>query len=110
MIGAFSTIVVAIIQSRTNKKAKASEEFLANINEQIEETNKKVVEKIEKVALNSDKRFLINFMSKVENGVKVSEEETKCAFETKEEYNALGGDSYIDTKWDVLLEQKLLKL
>lgn len=101
---------MAIIQSRANKKAKISEETLSKIDKRIEENNKEILKKLERNALNGDKRFLINYMSKVENGVKVSEEETKCAFETKEEYNALGGDSYIDTKWDLLLEQKLLKL
>ena len=101
---------MAIIQSRANKKAKISEETLGKIDKRIEENNKEILKKLERNALNGDKRYLISYMGKIEAGVKVSEEETKCAFETKEEYNALGGDSYIDTKWELLLEQKLLKL
>lgn len=101
---------MAIIQNRANKKAKISEETLDKIDKKIEANNKEILKKLERNALNGDKRYLISYMGKIEAGVKVSEEETKCAFETKEEYNALGGDSYIDTKWELLLEQKLLKL
>ena len=71
---------------------------------------KKIYDKIDENTLNQDKRFLIQFMEKAEQGTKISDEEMRVAFETKEEYNRLGGDSYVDTKWDMLIEKEIIKL
>ena len=91
-IGTMGTIIVAFITNRSSKKT--------------DEINKKIDNNI----LNQDKRFLIQFMDKAERGKDISDEEMKVAFETKDEYNALGGDSYVDTKWDKLLEKEIIKL
>lgn len=49
-------------------------------------------------------------MDKAERGEEISDEEMRVAFETKTEYNALGGDSYVDTKWEKLLEKEIIKI
>jgi len=59
---------------------------------------------------NQDKRFLVQFMAEIERNVPKSEEEMRLAFETKKEYNDLGGDSYVDTKWEQLVLIGKLKL
>lgn len=69
-----------------------------------------LTKKIDNNTLNQDKRFLIQFMDTAERGEEISNEEMKVAFETKEEYNELGGDSYVDTKWDKLLEKEIIKI
>ena len=92
LITAIATVVVAVITNNSNKK-----------------TNE-IDRKIDNNTLNQDKRFLIQFMDKVERGEEISNEEMRVAFETKEEYNALGGDSYVDTKWDKLIEKGILKI
>ncbi len=93
-----STIIVAILTlvnarliSKETKKKKTQQDILSKIEKIINENAK-----------NQDKRFLVQFMAEIERGDCKSEEELKCAFETKEEYNKLGGDSYVDTKWEQL--------
>ena len=49
-------------------------------------------------------------MRRCEKGEQFSDEEIRYAFEAKEEYNRLGGNSYVDTKWDMLIEKGILKL
>jgi hypothetical protein len=47
-------------------------------------------------------------MAEVERGEKKSEEQLHRAYEIKEEYNRLGGDSYVDSQWDKLKARDLL--
>lgn len=110
LISAISTVVVAIIQNNVNKKAKTSEQINQEIKNAVNDLGNTLTKKIDNNILNQDKRFLIQFMDKAEKEIEISEEEMRVAFETKEEYNALGGDSYVDTKWDMLIENKIIKL
>ena len=71
---------------------------------------RRLIDKIEDTKLNSNKRFLVDFMRRCEKGEQFSDEEIRYAFEAKEEYNRLGGNSYVDTKWDLLVEKGILKL
>lgn len=93
------TIINARLISKEGKRKKKEKDMLEKIENMINENVK-----------NQDKRFLVQFMAEVERGVPKSEEEMRLAFETKKEYNELGGDSYVDTKWEQLVLLGKLKL
>lgn len=48
---------------------------------------------------------LINVMSRVQNGYTLTEEERRILIEEKEQYNKLGGDSYVDDMFDRLKKE-----
>lgn len=51
---------------------------------------------------------LINAMSKIQNGYEPTEEERRILIEEKQQYNALGGDSYVDDMFDRLKKENKL--
>ena len=55
--------------------------------------------------LNRCKVDLINVMSRVQNGYTLTEEERRILIEEKEQYNKLGGDSYVDDMFDRLKKE-----
>lgn len=48
---------------------------------------------------------LINVMSRIQNGAEITEEERRILIEEKEQYNKLGGDSYVDDMFDRLKKE-----
>ena len=110
IIGVIGIICQSLISNNTNKKIKSNEEREKNIDEKLTAMEKRLISKIEDTKLNSNKRFLVDFMRRCEKGEQFSDEEVRYAFEAKEEYNRLGGNSYVDTKWDKLIEKGILKL
>lgn len=110
VIGAIGVVIQSLISARTSSKIKSNEEREKDIDNKLTAMEKRLTDKIEDTKLNSNKRFLVDFMHRCEKGEKFSDEEIRYAFEAKEEYNRLGGDSYVDTKWDKLIEKGILKL
>ena len=110
VIGGISLIIQSLISANTNKKIKSNEAREKDIDDKLSAMEKRLTNKIEDTKLNSNKRFLVDFMRRCEKGEQFSDEEIQYAFEAKEEYNRLGGDSYVDTKWDKLIEKGILKL
>lgn len=110
IIGVIGIIIQSTISSSTNKKIKSNEAREKEINDKLTAMENRLVKKIEDTKLNSNKRFLVDFMRRCEKGEQFSDEEIQYAFEAKEEYNRLGGNSYVDTKWDKLIEKGILKL
>ena len=110
IIGTAGVIIQSMISNNTNKKIKSNEAREKEINNKLTSMEDRLVKKIEDTKLNSNKRFLVDFMSRCEKGEQFSDEEIKYAFEAKEEYNRSGGNSYVDTKWDMLIEKGILKL
>lgn len=110
IIGTAGVIIQSMISNNTNKKIKSNEAREKEINNKLTSMEDRLVKKIEDTKMNSNKRFLVDFMRRCEKGEQFSDEEIKYAFEAKEEYNRLGGNSYVDTKWDMLIEKGILKL
>ena len=110
IIGTAGVIIQSMISSNTNKKIKSNEAREKEINNKLTSMEDRLVKKIEDTKLNSNKRFLVDFMRRCEKGEQFSDEEIQYAFEAKEEYNRLGGNSYVDTKWNKLIEKGILKL
>lgn len=110
IIGTAGVIIQSMISNNTNKKIKSNEAREKEINNKLTAMEKRLTDKIEDTKLNSNKRFLVDFMRRCEKGEQFSDEEIQYAFEAKEEYNRLGGNSYVDTKWNKLIEKGILKL
>lgn len=117
------TVLVALIglvgiwlQTKSHTKAIKQEELLANVNSKIdsikEESKKddaKLNEKLDDIEMQNCKRFLITELMKVKDGTYIpNEEQKRMLHETKTRYNDRGGDSYIDSMFDELVEKHIL--
>lgn len=117
------TVLVALIglvgiwlQTRSHTKAVKQEELLAKVNTKIdsikEESKKddeKLNEKLDDIEMQNCKRFLITELMKVKDGTYIpNEEQKRMLHETKTRYNDRGGDSYIDSMFDELVEKHIL--
>ena len=66
-------------------------------------------EKLDTINMDVCKRFLIVEMTKIQDGTYVpNEEQKRMLHETKKTYNDKGGDSYVDSMFDKLLDKGLL--
>ena len=110
IIGLIGLIAQSLISASTSKKIKSNETREKEIDNKLRAMENRLAKKIEDTKLNSNKRFLVDFMRRCEKGEQFSDEEIRYAFEAKEEYNRLGGNSYVNTKWDVLIKKRILKL
>ena len=123
MIQAIATVIVAIIgligiiiQSKSNNKIKSQQDLLSVIYEKIDkfkneskEDDKRLNNKLDNIDMENCKRFLIVEMTKISDGeYKPTEEQRRIIYETKERYNNLGGDSYVDSLFERLQDQKIL--
>ena len=113
LLGSFitvgGTIVVAIISKNTNKKITKIEDVKTEILQEIEKNRNGYEKEIGKHILENDKTYLTDFLSDVEAHEPKSEMQIRRAYEIKKEYNSLGGDSYVDDKWDELVRKGILK-
>jgi hypothetical protein len=107
-------LVGVIAQVVTNKKYKKQEELQDDINKTIEtfrqeskQGDKELKREITQQTLRSNKRWLIDFMSRAQNGEQFNMEQVKIAYETKELYNGLGGDSFVDDMWEECQKKNL---
>lgn len=86
---------------------------IPNIIATLSSNNKKETEKllndirvsIKNETLGRCKVDLINAMSRIHNGYIPTEEERRILFEEKQEYNQLGGDSYVDDMFERLQKE-----
>lgn len=66
-------------------------------------------ENLDTINMDVCKRFLIVEMTKIQDGTYVpNEEQKRMLHETKKTYNDKGGDSYVDSMFDRLLNNGLL--
>ncbi len=66
-------------------------------------------EKLDTINMDVCKRFLIVEMTKIQDGAYIpNEEQKRMLHETKKTYNDKGGDSYVDSMFDRLLNNGLL--
>ena len=98
LIGIVITGIISLINTINNNKSKEKIEALkvqnedANneINEKIDKNQKDLLSLINNNQLSNDRRYLVDFMSRVEAGEVISDEQMRNAFEVKKEYNNLG--------------------
>lgn len=98
------TIVNTVISKRTNKKVDSIKDLKKDIADMREESKKDMLEH----TLDADKRFLVDFLSNLENGIKKTEVQIKLAYEVYERYSRNGGNSYVHDKWEECKKNRLL--
>lgn len=123
MANAIATVLVAIIgligiylQTKSKDKMDSQKSLLDTVNKNIndlkkesKDDDKKLHKRLDKMEMDHCKRFLIVEMSKIKDGTYVpNEEQKRILHETKEVYNEMGGDSYVDSMFEDLQEKKIL--
>ena len=105
---AIPNIIATLNTIKKNNLVKVKGEIQGSI----KDTEKSIKADIMKVrnslsdeTLNRCKVDLINVMSRVQNGASITEEERRILIEEKEQYNKLGGDSYVDDMFERLKKE-----
>ena len=65
----------------------------------------KIQKNLDNEKLDRAKADLISLMSRIQNGYSPTSEEKIILYETKEKYNDLGGDSYVDDMFDKIKKE-----
>ena len=95
---------------------KTQKDILDTIDKKVDDLRKeskaddvRLNKKLDDIDMEACKRFLIVEMTKIQDGAYVPNEEQKhMLHETKKTYNDKGGDSYVDSMFDRLLDKGLL--
>lgn len=110
------TIIVALISGLcvavpnifatilTNKKDTIGQK-LNSINVNFNNKLSELSENLEKEKLDRAKSDLVVIMSRIRNGYEPTVEEKIILHETKQKYNSLGGNSYVDDMFDNLKKE-----
>lgn len=109
-------VVTVLIQTHNKNKLESQNTLLDTVNKNIEAMRKeskdddeKLNKKLDSHELASLKRFLVDELTKIKEGVYIPTDNQKALIhEAKDEYNGLGGDSYVDDMFDDLVEKGLL--
>lgn len=109
-------VITVVIQTRNKNKLDNQKTLLDTVNANIaamrkesKDDDEKLSKKLDTHELASLKRFLVDELAKIKNGVYIPTDNQKSLIhEAKKEYNDLGGDSYVDEMFDDLVEKGLI--
>ena len=97
------------IKKEFTKKTDDFTNELISFKEESTESDKMISDQIQEVRMTVCKRFLVTELSKIEEENYIpSEEQKRVLKDTKDEYNAAGGDSYVDDMYDDLRNKELI--
>lgn len=97
------------IDSKIDNMKKEFTNELISFKEESTESDKRISDQIQEVRMTVCKRFLVTELSKIEEENYIpSEEQKRVLKDTKDEYNAAGGDSYVDDMYDDLRDKGLI--
>lgn len=97
------------IKKEFTKKTDDFTNELITFKEESTQSDKRISEQIQEVRMTVCKRFLVTELSKIqEENYIPSEEQKRVLKDTKDEYNASGGDSYVDDMYDDLRDKGLI--
>ena len=97
------------IKKEFTKKTDDFTNELISFKEESTESDKMISDQIQEVRMTVCKRFLVTALSKIEEENYIpSEEQKRVLKDTKDEYNAAGGDSYVDDMYDDLRDKGLI--
>ena len=97
------------IKKEFTKKTDDFTNELISFKEESTESDKMISDQIQEVRMTVCKRFLVTELSKIgEENYIPSEEQKRVLKDTKDEYNAAGGDSYVDDMYDDLRDKGLI--
>lgn len=105
LISGLCVAIPNVIATVTTNKNNKIDDKLTKISVSFEKSLRDL-----KVAMNSEsldraKNDLIVIMSRIRNGYTPTPEEVMVLYETKEKYNKLGGDSYVDDMFEKLKKE-----
>ena len=97
------------IKKEFTKKTDDFTNELITFKEESTESDKRISDQIQEVRMTVCKRFLVTELSKIEEENYIpSEEQKRVLKDTKDEYNAAGGDSYVDDMYGDLRDKGLI--
>ena len=97
------------IKKEFTKKTDDFTNELITFKEESTESDKMISDQIQEVRMTVCKRFLVTELSKIEEENYIpSEEQKRVLKDTKDEYNAAGGDSYVDDMYEDLRDKGLI--
>ena len=97
------------IKKEFTKKTDDFTNELMTFKEESTQSDKRISDQIQEVRMTVCKRFLVTELSKIqEENYIPSEEQKRVLKDTKDEYNAAGGDSYVDDMYDDLRDKGLI--
>ena len=97
------------IKKEFTKKTDDFTNELITFKEESTRSDKRISDQIQEVRMTVCKRFLVTELSKIEEENYIpSEEQKRVLKDTKDEYNAAGGDSYVDDMYDDLRDKGLI--
>lgn len=99
------TIIVAVISSLGVVATALIQSIQANKKDKIERLLNDIRIALKNESLSRCKVDLINALGKIKNGYKPTEEERRVIYEEKEEYNKLGGNSYVNDMFERLQKE-----
>ena len=97
------------IKKEFTKKTDDFTNELITFKEESTESDKMISDQIQEVRMTVCKRFLVTELSKIEEENYIpSEEQKRVLKDTKDEYNAAGGNSYVDDMYEDLRDKGLI--
>ena len=105
---AVPNIIATLTTNKKEKLQNLENNIKSNLNKMetsLKADNTKIRNQLKEETLNRCKVDLINAMSRVQNGYDPTEEERRILIEEKEQYNKLGGNSYVDDMFDRLKKE-----
>ena len=105
VISTIGVIITTINQKKKKKRKDNIENKLDLIQKEFKKEIISLQENLNKETLGRCKSDLVSLMSKIKNGYTPTTEEKMILYETKEKYNSLGGDSYVDDMFDGLKKE-----
>ena len=97
------------IKKEFTKKTDDFTNELITFKKESTQSDKRISDQIQEVRMTVCKRFLVTELSKIEEENYIpSEEQKRVLKDTKDEYNASGGDSYVDDMYDDLRYKGLI--
>lgn len=100
-LGVISTTIIQGVQAKQKDNMNSK---LSAIQIDFRKEIKEVNSALRQEKLDRAKSDLVGLMSRIQNGYNPTTEEKMILYETKEKYNDLGGDSYVDDMFDKLRE------
>lgn len=105
IISSLGVVATALIQSiQANKKDKI-ESKLSSMSVNFDNKLNCLEKNLQAEKLDRAKGDLVGLMSRIRNGYVPTTEERIILYETKEKYNALGGNTYVDEMFEKLKKE-----
>lgn len=101
-LGVIATTLIQVLQARKKDNIDTK---LTTMSSNFDKKLNKLSKNLNEEKLDRAKADLIGLMSRIRNGYVPTTEEKMILFETKEKYNALGGNTYVDEMFEKLKKE-----